>query len=220
MTTCDDSDVATVAVFTDAACTTAKQDSGADVTVTYNYAVTCAAAADGSSFEYKVAATLPAVVDCPTLKASLFTYTATSGEECSAALEDGDTKTAAEAAYVFDTTGECVNTVAKVDAVTADAAADPPVEEVVGVDAEYTKTTCKEDKTVTVAVYTDDACESAKQVSSADVSTTYNYDDETCVASGTDYAYKLASVEAPAGDAGSALMASTVAALALIASQF
>lgn len=89
---------------------------------------------------------------------------------------------------------------------------------------EYTKTVCTADKKATVTVYTDDACTSVKTDSADDeLVTVYDYSDLTSCIDGSDFSYKFAEPTEetePTPESGSALMATTVAALALIASQF
>lgn len=218
LTTCDGT-AATTKFFSDEACSAAVA-SKSDVVFTYVVACT---AGDGDAYDYTVTVNPPAAVDCPTVKATLFEYAA-SGDKCAADLAD---KTAAEAAMTWGAKA-CTNTVeakAEVPAVMEEGVEKTPlVPAVVGV---WSTTTCTEDKVMKVSTWTNEACDAGE------ASTTYNYGSTDCVDSGTDFSYKLA-VEEPtatpeggeggeggaAGEHGVALRAASIAAIALIASQF
>lgn len=248
MTTCDGT-VATTTIYTDDACTIVKEndDEGNALTpTTLTYVNTCAAGA-GDAFEFSSAVVVPppeaptpeppAVEDCPTLVPELFELVADAADDakCTVAMGDGETKTALTDALTFDTTGACIQTVEAADAVEkVDPVADDPATEdvdetVVGVaakpavDAEYTKTVCNADKKAVVTVYTDAECTTAKvDAEGSELKTEYSYASLDTCTDGTDFSYKLAEPAASEGDSerASALMATTVAALALIASQF
>jgi len=219
LTTCDGT-AATTKFFSDDACSAAvsgKND------VVFTYVVACTAG-DQDAYDYTITVNPPAAVDCPTVKATLFEYAA-SGDKCAADLAD---KTAAEAAMTWGAKA-CTNTVeakAEVPAV-VDGSGTETAALVPAVDGVWSTTTCTEDKVMKVSTWTDEAC------SAGEASTTYNYGSTDCVDSGTDFSYKLAVEEPPAtpeggeggeggaaGEHGVALRAASIAAIALIASQF